>query len=237
MRRVVHFAVGAAMAAITLIGAGALARPATAANASVSIAGFAFSPASVTVSAGDTVTWTNNDAGVPHTVSSGTGGELASGQLAGGASYQKTFTTPGTFAYHCDIHPSMTGVVIVTAAPAETATPAATPTATPTPAPVSTATATTPAAATASPTLAATPPATPTAAATASPASGTTPGPTPTAAPSPTGAPRPPATGDGGDGDNDTATVVTSGIVAIAIVLAVGAAVYAFRRRSAARQG
>jgi len=208
-----------AIALAAVLGAGH--RPALAADASVSIADFAFSPASVTVSVGDTVTWMNNDAGVPHTVSSDSGGELASGQLAGGASYQKAFSAAGSYAYHCDIHPSMTALVVVTGASAETATPTATSTATPTAASAATtaaatATATSPAAATN----------TPTPAATASPAGGTTPGPTPTAAP------QPPATGDGASGDGDTATIVASGIVAIAIVLAIGGAVYMVRRRS-----
>ncbi|MCZ7577642.1 MAG: cupredoxin family copper-binding protein [Dehalococcoidia bacterium] len=207
--------------------------PASAANSSVSIADFAFAPGTVTVSAGDTVTWTNNDAGVPHTVSSDSGGDLASGQLSGGESYQKTFSTAGSYAYHCDIHPSMTGLVVVTGAaatatstPAPTNTPAATTAAATatlaaTNTPAAAATATSPAAATA----------TPTAASTASPAGDTTPGPTPPAAPSPTTAPQPPATGDGDAGDSDTATVVASGVIAIAIVLAVGAAVYLVRRR------
>lgn len=230
MRRIVRLAAGSAMAAIALVAGVAANRPATAANASISIADFAFSPASVTVSVGDTVTWTNNDAGIPHTVSSDSGSELASGQLAGGASYQKTFTSAGSYAYHCDIHPSMTGLVIVTAAQATAAaTATATPTATPTPAATATGAAAT-ATATATPTLATQPTATPTS------ASASTPGPTATAAASPTSAPTPPATGEGdGGGGGDSATVVTSGIVAVALVLAVGGAVYALRRRSAAR--
>lgn len=226
---------GAVLLGVTFIALGAAFgaghRPASAANASVSIADFAFSPGTVTVSVGDTVTWMNNDAGIPHTVSSDSGSELASGQLAGGASYQKTFSAAGTFAYHCDIHPSTTGQVVVTGAAATataTLAPTNTPTATPTPAPTVTATAAAAATATATSPAAATN--TPTPAATASPTGATTPGPTSTTA-SPTTAPQPPATGDGDGGDDDTATVVTSGIVAIAIVLAVGGAVYAFRRR------
>jgi plastocyanin len=202
---------------------------ARAANAPVSIADFAFSPPTVTVAVGDTVTWTNNDGGIPHTVSSDSGGDLASGQLAGGATYQKTFTVAGTFAYHCDIHPSMTAQVVVTGAAAtatSTLAPTNTPTATPTPAATVAATVTAAATATATATN------TPTPAAAASPTGATTPGPTATPAASPTSAPQPPATGDGDGGGDDTATVVTSGIVAIAIVLAVGAAVFVRRRRA-----
>lgn len=211
----------AVIALATAFGAGH--RPASAANASVSIADFAFSPGAVTVSVGDTVTWMNNDAGVPHTVSSDTGSELASGQLAGGASYQKTFATAGTYAYHCNIHPSMTGQVVVTAAQA-TATAAATAIPTPTPTPAASATAAT---ATGTATTQATATNTPTSAATSTPAGGTPPVPTPTRAPGP------PATGDGDGADGDTATLVTSGLVAIAIVLAAGSAVYFVRRRNA----
>lgn len=218
MRKLVQFAAATTMAALALLAGTAATRPATAANASVSIADFAFSPASLTVAAGDTVTWTNNDPGIPHTVSSDSGGELASGQMAGGATYQKTFTAAGTYAYHCDIHPSMTGQVIVTAAQA-TAAATATSTANPT------------SAATATPTQAAGLAATPTSAGAATPL------PTATAATSPTSAPTPPATGEGDGEGGDGATLVTSGIVAVAVVLGIGAAVYVFRRRSAAGAG
>jgi len=84
--------------------------PAGADNA-VSIAGFAFHPATLPVSAGATVTWTNADS-TNHSVAwkDGTAG---SDSLAAGASYSRTFDTPGTFAYACGIHPSMTGTVVV----------------------------------------------------------------------------------------------------------------------------
>ncbi|MBE0610558.1 MAG: cupredoxin domain-containing protein [Dehalococcoidia bacterium] len=226
---------GAVLLAATFIALGAAFgaghHPASAANASVSIVGFAFSPGTVTVSIGDTVTWMNNDASVPHTVSSDSGSELASGQLAGGASYQKTFSAAGSYAYHCDIHPSMTGLVAVTGAAAtatSTLAPTSTPAATPTPAPTVTATATLAATNTPTATTAAATATSPAAATNTPTAAGGT---TPTAAASPTSAPQPPATGDGDAGDDDTATVVTSGIVAIAIVLAVGAVVYMVRRR------
>ena len=77
---------------------------------SVSIAGFAFSPGALTVPAGTTVLWANNDT-VPHTV---TGSGFGSGDLANGATFRHTFATPGTYAYRCSIHPSMTATVTVT---------------------------------------------------------------------------------------------------------------------------
>lgn len=80
---------------------------------SVSINNFAFSPASLTINKGDTVVWTNMQSGTPHTVTSDSGSELGSGQLSTGSSYSHTFNTAGTFAYHCSIHPTMHGTVIV----------------------------------------------------------------------------------------------------------------------------
>lgn len=77
----------------------------------VSIASFAFSPPSLTVKVGATVTWTNNDT-VTHTVVADDG-SFKSGDLGQGASYQFTFKTAGTYTYKCSIHPSMTGTVVV----------------------------------------------------------------------------------------------------------------------------
>ena len=77
----------------------------------VSIANFAFSPASITVKVGDSVTWTNNDS-TTHTVTADDN-SFSSGDLAPGATFSFTFSKAGTFAYHCSIHPSMTGTVVV----------------------------------------------------------------------------------------------------------------------------
>lgn len=87
----------------------------------VEIADFAFSPATLTITAGDTVTWTNTDA-VAHTATSTTGA-FDSGELAQGASYSVTFTTPGTYDYLCTPHPTMTGRIVVQAAAAPTPVP------------------------------------------------------------------------------------------------------------------
>jgi plastocyanin len=85
-----------------------------AADESVAIAGFAFDPAAVTVSVGDSVTWTNGD-GVGHTATAD-GGSFDTGTIGGGGSDSVTFSTAGTFAYHCTIHPAMTGTITVQAA-------------------------------------------------------------------------------------------------------------------------
>lgn len=70
---------------------------------------FAFSPASITINAGDTIIWTNRDL-APHTA---TGSGFDSGALSNGQSYSFKFSSAGTYNYYCAIHPSMTGVVIV----------------------------------------------------------------------------------------------------------------------------
>jgi plastocyanin len=77
----------------------------------VTIADFAFSPASLTINVGDTVTWTNNDSAT-HTATA-TDGSFDTGELAQGASGSVTFDTAGTFNYICSIHPQMTGTIIV----------------------------------------------------------------------------------------------------------------------------
>src|SRR5947207_8371007 len=75
-----------------------------------------FSPNPIQISAGSTVTWTNNT-GPRHTASDT--GAWTTGNIApGGTSAAVAFPTAGTFPYHCAIHPSMTGTVIVSAAAA-----------------------------------------------------------------------------------------------------------------------
>jgi plastocyanin len=77
----------------------------------VSIAGFAFSPASSTIKVGDKITWTNKDS-TTHTVTADDG-SFNSGDLATGATFSFTFTKAGSHAYHCSIHPSMKATVVV----------------------------------------------------------------------------------------------------------------------------
>ncbi|MDP9168433.1 MAG: cupredoxin family copper-binding protein [Actinomycetota bacterium] len=78
----------------------------------ITIDGFAFAPASLTVPAGSTVTWTNRDED-PHTVVAGNG-SFHSQALGAGGTYSFTFPTAGTFDYICSIHPFMHGTVVVT---------------------------------------------------------------------------------------------------------------------------
>jgi plastocyanin len=98
----------------------------------IRMAGRVFSPAAVTIAAGGRVTWLNDDSR-EHTATS-TSSAFDSGLMAPGASFVRTFTSPGSFAYLCLIHPDMTGTVNVTALPGSTLpppTPAPAPTPTP----------------------------------------------------------------------------------------------------------
>ena len=79
----------------------------------VTIADMSFSPSTLTVKKGTTVTWTNNDS-VAHTVVSDSGSELGSENLENGENYTHKFDTVGTFAYHCSIHPNMKATITVT---------------------------------------------------------------------------------------------------------------------------
>lgn len=91
------------------------------ADATVTILNFQFMPPKMTIPVGTTVKWTNQD-GPTHTVTSDTAGIFDSGNLAPTKSFSFTFTTPGTFTYHCAIHPTMMGSIVVTAAAPSAAT-------------------------------------------------------------------------------------------------------------------
>lgn len=85
----------------------------TAAGATaVAIQNFAFSPATVSVKVGSTVTWTNKDSEA-HNVTTPSG-PLHSPTMQPGAVFSYTFTAAGTFHYLCTIHPFMTATVTVT---------------------------------------------------------------------------------------------------------------------------
>ncbi len=87
----------------------------TTAAGAVSIAGMKFVPASLTVPVGTTVTWTSAGAPTHTSTSTATPPVWDSGNITGGKSFSHTFTTAGTFAYHCKIHTFMHGTIVVTA--------------------------------------------------------------------------------------------------------------------------
>lgn len=121
-----------ALALLTIFGS---ATSTAAADVAVTINGFAFMPATITVPVGTRVVWTNQQPQVSHTVTSDTGGIFDSGALQTGMTFAFTFNQAGTFAYHCNIHPNMHGTVVVTAvgATATAAAPATVPTTAPPP--------------------------------------------------------------------------------------------------------
>jgi plastocyanin len=70
-----------------------------------------FSPMSLTVAVGTTVTWKFDDS-TDHTVAADDN-SFTSPALGKGKTYTHTFTTAGTVKYHCSIHPFMTGTIVV----------------------------------------------------------------------------------------------------------------------------
>jgi amicyanin len=80
-------------------------------NAEVKIDNFTFAPQSLTIKAGTTVTWTNED-DIPHTVVA-TAKAFKSKVLDTDDKFSFTFTTAGSYEYFCSLHPHMTGTIVV----------------------------------------------------------------------------------------------------------------------------
>ena len=120
---------------------GATAPPATpappAAAPAVRMAGRVFRPATVAIDAGQSVVFINDD-GRDHTATA-RDRSFDTGNLAPGQRATRTFSTPGTFAYFCVIHPDMTGTIAVRGAAGATPPPPPPPTPAPKPTPVPTA--------------------------------------------------------------------------------------------------
>jgi plastocyanin len=85
----------------------------TGTTVTISISNFAFSPSTMSVVTGTTVVWKNND-NTSHTATSNDGSSFNSGTIPPGGSFSYTAAKVGTFAYHCSIHPTMTGTLTVT---------------------------------------------------------------------------------------------------------------------------
>ncbi|MDP3941180.1 MAG: cupredoxin family copper-binding protein [bacterium] len=83
----------------------------TAATNTVTIQNFVYSPSTITVKVGDSVTWTNRDS-VGHSATADDG-SFDTGVLSQGQTGSVTFTKAGTYTYFCSVHPNMKGTVIV----------------------------------------------------------------------------------------------------------------------------
>jgi plastocyanin len=72
----------------------------------------AYAPNPVNIKVGDSINWVNNDS-IAHTSTANNGTTFNSGTIAPGGSFKATFSTAGSFAYHCAFHPGMVGTVVV----------------------------------------------------------------------------------------------------------------------------
>src|SRR5579871_1832079 len=96
-------------------GSGASGPPTTLGPNDVEVANFAFTPSTLTVKVGTTVTWHFNQPSAPHNVVSLSTPQLFnSGTPKGTGTFSFTFTTPGTYPYLCQVHPTMRGTIVVT---------------------------------------------------------------------------------------------------------------------------
>ncbi len=91
--------------------------PNEASQPSCAESGSCFLPSEVTIGVGESITW-HNDSTAAHTVTSGNpedgpDGVFDSGLFMGGDTFSHTFTESGQYQYYCQIHPWMTGTVIV----------------------------------------------------------------------------------------------------------------------------
>jgi plastocyanin len=104
----------ATLISLTLLACAQKAQSVAAANQSateVKIDNFSFTPQTLEIAAGTTITWTNHD-DVPHNVVS-TDKVFKSKTMDTDEKFSYTFTKPGTYNYYCSIHPRMTATVVV----------------------------------------------------------------------------------------------------------------------------
>jgi plastocyanin len=78
----------------------------------INIKNMTYSPKTLTIAPGDTVEWFNPE-NIPHMVNSDTGAELQSPLFNQGTNYQHLFNKAGKYTYHCAVHPTMLGTIIV----------------------------------------------------------------------------------------------------------------------------
>jgi plastocyanin len=94
--------------------AGAVCAPSTdAGTVQAAMSGTAFVPTTIQAKVGDVIAWTNNDP-IGHTATVDDDPNCTTPTLANGEVGALTFSAPGTYAFHCKIHSSMTGTIEVT---------------------------------------------------------------------------------------------------------------------------
>jgi amicyanin len=113
MRSVIAAAIFGAIVGSGLAG-GVLEARAQTSSSALAIHNFTFTPQTLTVKAGTTVTWTNKD-DTPHGIASADNAFKKPQALDTDDSYSFTFATPGTYQYFCYVHPFMKGTIVVQA--------------------------------------------------------------------------------------------------------------------------
>ena len=91
--------------------AAACTKSSAAGEVAVAIEGFAFSPADISVTVGQTITFTNNDS-APHTATLDDG-TCTTPNINNGGSDGLTFSAAGSYPFHCNVHPDMKGTITV----------------------------------------------------------------------------------------------------------------------------
>ena len=109
--RLAAFGLGTALVAAMPEGPSAGEMAAEASSAAIRIDNFSFTPPTLVVAPGTTVTWTNADDS-PHTVRE-KDGKFKSAALDTDDTFTQTFTVPGEYQYFCSIHPYMTAKIVV----------------------------------------------------------------------------------------------------------------------------
>ena len=110
-RRQVNFAVMTVIVSLAIAPRVVLSKPPKPQTHKVTIKGMKFTPASITIKAGDTVTWENAD-DRDHTVDAADN-SFASGNIGPNGTFSFTFNKAGKVAYNCGLHPRMRGQVVV----------------------------------------------------------------------------------------------------------------------------
>ena len=101
----------AAAASAPAAGGGGCSTSSEAAAVTVNIQNFAFDPPEVTAAVGETIGWTNADS-APHTATPDDGA-CDTGNIAQDATAGLVFDAAGTYTYHCNVHPNMTGTITI----------------------------------------------------------------------------------------------------------------------------